>query len=236
MENLASKIRSDLNSYQGQVADQLQHLRNQGLISEVEYRKIVCDAEITAKAVLEGLSYQEQYTEEATEIYVYSLFDKYKGKIERKIREIEEKQKSTEIRVNRKSIIVYFEDETGRLIAPGTTDIEIVEQFLEDVLTISVKSAIIVVGNINRILKLNVPAQDSNLFFSFKTRRFNSKNIQKEKQIIESTYQDFGRYISKIVDSDYSEDEKQQDQSDLINKMKKKVIEKRRSGNFSLIN
>lgn len=229
MQYLDSKIRSDLNRYQAQVATQLQHFKDQGLISEVEVREIIGDARITAQAIIEGLSYQNQYTKEATEIYIYSLFDRYKGNIDKKIRKIEEKQKSKQIHVNRKSIVVCFEDEIGRLIEPSLTDIEILENYLEEVLTIRVQSLVVVVGFLNRMLKLNVISQDSNLFFRLKAKLYNKK-IDQDKYIIESTYKDFGQCISQIVDSNYSEDEKQKYQSGLIYEMKNKVIEKRKSG------
>jgi len=229
MQYLDSKIRSDLNRYQAQVATQLQHLKNQGLILEVEVREIICDANITAQAIIEGLSYQSQYTEEATEIYIYSLFDRYKGNIDRKIRKIEERQKSKQISVNGKSIVVYFEDEVGRLIEPSTTDIEILENYLEEVLTIHVKSLVVIVSFFNRILSLNVTQQDSNLFLRLKAKLYNKK-IDQDKHVIESTYKDFGQCISQLVNSNYSEEEKQKYQSDLIDAMKNKVTEKRKSG------
>jgi hypothetical protein len=233
MQPLESKIRSDLNSYQRQVSDKLQHLKNQGLISEIEYRGIIFDAKITAKAVIEGLSYKHKYTEEATEIYIYSLFDRYKSNINGKIRKIEQKQKQKQIIVNKKQIIVYFEDESGRLIEPSKTDVEIVESYLEEVSTIPVKSLLIIVGCLSRILKLNIVTKDSNLFLKIKAK-LNSKKLKKEKHIMESTYQEFGQFISQLVEGNYLEDEKEKYKSKLIHEMRKKVIEKRSPENFAM--
>ncbi len=92
MEILKERIRKELNTYQFGVARQLEELQKQGLISPKELKRISIEAQITGKAILEGLSSQGQYTEETIEIHIYQLFDRYKSKIESKIKSIELQQ------------------------------------------------------------------------------------------------------------------------------------------------
>jgi hypothetical protein len=89
------------------------------------------------------------------------------------------------------------------------------------------------VGCLSRILKLNIVTKDSNLFLKIKAK-LNSKKLKKEKHIMESTYQEFGQFISQLVEGNYLEDEKEKYKSKLIHEMRKKVIEKRSPENFAM--
>ena len=218
MENLATRIRQELNTYQSEVAARLQEFYRQGLISQAELKKIVFNAEITGKAVVEALATQEQYTEEATEIYVYSLFDRYKTQIEKEIRLIEEQQKSVEVSINGQKIPIHFEDEEGKLILPSQTDKEIVIDLLKKCLDIPVTSVKITVGTMRRDIDLTLKELPSRL-----NNKFHEIKAEGNNQRMKSTYQHFGAAISQLVNSDYPEDAKELSKSKLLEEMYKRL-------------
>ena len=92
MEDLATRIRRDLNEYQAQVQSRLEKLLAEGLVSQTQLKDIVIDAKITGQSVVEALNSQPSYSEEVTEIYVYSLFDRYKNAVEKKIYALEQRK------------------------------------------------------------------------------------------------------------------------------------------------
>jgi|GEM_PF-3109511 len=218
MEDLATRIRGELNTYQSEVSERLQELQSQGLISQTELKKIVIDAEITGKAVVEGLATQEQYTEEATEIYVYSLFDRYKNQVEKKIRSIEEEQKSSEIFINGQRVPIYFEDEGGKLIVPSQIEKEITIIFLDNALENSVKAVTIVVGNMNRDIRLTT--EESHRVFNNQVYKIRA---EEDKERIQRIYQYFGAAISQLVNSNYPEDIKDLSKSKLLEEMQSRL-------------
>ncbi|MEY3867544.1 MAG: hypothetical protein RLZZ338_1435 [Cyanobacteriota bacterium] len=91
MESLREQIRQELNTYQQQVADKLEELLSQGLMSHHEYERIVIDAKATGQAIIDGLDTNPNIPQDLVESYVYSLFDRYKREVEDKIREVEHK-------------------------------------------------------------------------------------------------------------------------------------------------
>lgn len=91
MESLREQIRQELNTYQQQVADKLEELLSQGLMSHHEYERIVIDAKVTGKAIIDGLDTNPNIPQDLVESYVYSLFDRYKREVEDQIREVEQK-------------------------------------------------------------------------------------------------------------------------------------------------
>jgi len=235
MESLATKIRQELNTYQAQVAKKLEDLYAQGLISQTDRKKIIIDAEITGRAVIDGLASQEQYTEETIEIYVYSLFERYKSKLDNKIEAIEKQQKSRKISqqpsqgvqksndisqnssrifcsIDNKRVPIYFKDEVGKLISPNKIEKEIALKFLENALEIPVKRITITVGSMLR--KLTLTLEQSN--FNNEADRI---RIEEEKQGIQNVYHDFGEAISQLVDGDYPEEVKNKSKSKLLEQM-----------------
>ncbi|MCT7984430.1 hypothetical protein NG796_14105 [Laspinema sp. A4] len=223
MENLVSKIRTDLNAYQTHVSEKLIDLRSQGLISETEFKKIIVDAQLTAKSIIDGLASQDKYTEKATEIYVYSLLDKYRNKIENKIRKIEEKQKVIKFPGKQGIIEIYFKNEAGQLIIPDKMDREIAETFLENVLKIPAKSVTIVVGHLIRILKIRLEEKKGHHFFN--SNAYTNK-LEQEKKVIEMIYQEFGKFIGQIVDGEYPDEDKYKYQNELLEEMVKVAIDR----------
>lgn len=217
MENLETRIRRELNTYQSEVSKRLQELQGQGLISQADVKKIVTNAEITAKAVVEALATQEQYTEEATEIYVYSLFERYKNKIEKTIRSIEEEQKSIEIFINGKRVPIYFEDESENLIVPSQIEKEITLDFLGNSLENPVKAVTIIVGNMSRNIRLTTEVLQRGFH-----HKFNIK-MEENQQKIRSIYQDFGAAISQLVNGNYPEEAKDLSKSELLEQMQNKL-------------
>ncbi|NES20305.1 MAG: hypothetical protein F6K41_15580 [Symploca sp. SIO3E6] len=220
MEPLEIQIKQKLISYQKQVDKKLYEFRRQGLISSTELEKIKIDVEITGQAVVEGLASQEQYTAEAVEIYVFSLLEKYKNKIEHIIRPIEEKQKSSEILIKGKKIPVYFEDEQGQLILPSQIEKEISLIFLENTLENPVKSIKIVIGNLLR--KIDLIPEESQGLFNNKTYQVRAKE---ENQRMQNIYKHFGGAISQLVNSDYPEEVKELNKSKLLEKMQNRLVE-----------
>lgn len=218
MENLETRIKRELNTYQSEVAKRLQELQCQGLISQADFKKIVTNAEITAKAVVEALATQEQYTEEATEIYVYSLFERYKNKIEKTIRSIEEEQKSIEIFINGQRVPIYFEDEEGKLIVPSQIEKEITIDFLDNALENPVKAVTIVVGNMIRDIRLTT--EESYRGFNHKVYKI---RLEEDKQRIQSIYRDFGAAISQLVNGNYPEEAKDLSKSELLEQMQNRL-------------
>ncbi|MBD2184237.1 hypothetical protein [Aerosakkonema funiforme] len=95
MEDLAARIRRDLNEYQVQVQARLEKLFAEGLLSQAQLKEIVIDAKITGQSVVDALSSQRNYSEEVTEIYIYSLFDRYKNAVEKKIYDINQRKVSS---------------------------------------------------------------------------------------------------------------------------------------------
>lgn len=95
MEDLAARIRRDLNEYQAQVQARLEKLFAEGLVSQTQLKEIVIDAKITGQSVVDALSSQGNYSEEVTEIYIYSLFDRYKNAVEKKIYDINQRKVSS---------------------------------------------------------------------------------------------------------------------------------------------
>jgi hypothetical protein len=91
MESLRERVRKELSSYQQQLADKLEGLIRQGLISHHEYERIVIDAKATGKAIIDGLDTNPNIPEDLVESYVYSLFDRYKREVEDKIRQVKQK-------------------------------------------------------------------------------------------------------------------------------------------------
>lgn len=234
MENLETRIKRELTTYQSEVAKRLQELQCQGLISQADFKKIVTNAEITAKAVVEALATQEQYTEEATEIYVYSLFERYKNKIENTIRAIEEEQKSIEIFINGQRVPIYFEDERGKLIVPSQIEKEITLDFLGDSLENPVKAVTIIVGNMSRDIRLTTEV----LHRGF-NHKFNNIKMEDNKQKIRSIYQYFGEAISQLVNGNYPEEAKDLSKSELLQEMQnrlgnriKRVKQKQKKSSF----
>jgi transcriptional regulator with XRE-family HTH domain len=221
MEDLATRIREELNTYQSEVAERLQELQSQGLISQTELKKIVIDAEITGKAVIEALATQEQYTEEATEMYVYSLFNRYKNQVEKKIRGIEEEQKSIEILINGQKVPIYFENEVGKLIDPSQIEKEITVNFLENALENPVKRVTIVVGDMNRDIRLTT--EETHRGFNNQVHKIRA---EEDKQRIQSIYQYFGAAISQLVNSNYPEDIKEISKSKLLEEMQSRLGER----------
>ncbi|MCL1464567.1 hypothetical protein [Argonema galeatum] len=112
MQDLAARIRQDLNEYQAQVQARLENLLTQGLVSQTQLKEIVIDAKITGQSVIEALTSQANYSEEVTEIYVYSLFDRYKNAVEKKIYDIEQRKES----VHREQNVVYSGELFGKVI------------------------------------------------------------------------------------------------------------------------
>jgi len=220
MEPLETQIKQKLISYQKQVDKKLYEFRRQGLISITELEKIKIDVEITGKAVVEGLASQEQYTAEAVEIYVFSLLEKYKNKIEQIIRPIEEKQKSSEIVIKDKKVPVYFEDEQGQLILPSQIEKEISLIFLENTLETPVKSIKIVVSNLLR--KIDLIPEESQGLFNNKTYQVRAKE---ENQRMQNIYKHFGVAISQLVNSDAPAEIKELKRSKLLEKMQNRLIE-----------
>lgn len=218
MENLTTKIRQELNTYQTQVAKRLEELYLQGLVSQTELKKILIDAETTGKAVVDGLASQEQYTEAATEIYVFSLFERYKSKIEKTIGAIEQQQKYSEIFIKGKRIPVYFENEGGKLMIPSQIEKEIAINFLENALDNPVKSIKIVVGNMLRELHLTM--EETGGFFKSETYKI---RVEEENQRIQSIYYAFGAAISQLVNSDYPEEVKNSSKSALLKEMQNRL-------------
>lgn len=218
MEELATKIRRELNTYQAEVAEKLQDLQSHGLISQAEVKKIVIDAKLTAKAVVEGLASQAQYTEEATEIYVYSLFDRYKSKIDKTIRAIEEKQKSSHVLIKGQRVPVYFEDEGGKLIVPSALEKEIANNFLETALETPVSSIKIVVGNMLRDVRISTEKPQG--FLGSEVYKLRAET---EQQRIQAIYQEFGSAISQLVNSDYPEPVKESSKLKLLEAMQKRL-------------
>lgn len=218
MENLETRIKRELTTYQSEVAKRLQELQCQGLISQADFKKIVTNAEITAKAVVEALATQEQYTEEATEIYVYSLFERYKNKIEKTIRSIEEEKKSIEIFINGQRVPIYFEDEEGKLIVPSQIEKEITIDFLDNALENPVKAVTIVVGNMIRDIRLTT--EESYRGFNHKVYKI---RLEEYKQRIQSIYRDFGAAISQLVNGNYPEEAKDLSKSELLEQMQNRL-------------
>lgn len=102
IEQLTNRIRHDLNEYQKSVSERLKELMEQGLISKAQLQELYIDAEMIGQAVIDGLSSHQNYPEEVREIYVYSLFDKYKKSVEAKFDEINKLKQKKE---RRKSIL-----------------------------------------------------------------------------------------------------------------------------------
>ncbi|MGB8687472.1 MAG: hypothetical protein WCD53_09080 [Microcoleus sp.] len=97
MESLRQQIRQELNNYQQQVADKLEELVSQGLMSHHEYERIVIDAKATGKAIIDGIDKNPNIPQDLVESYVYSLFDRYKREVEDKIREVKEKSERRDL-------------------------------------------------------------------------------------------------------------------------------------------
>lgn len=91
MESLRQQIRQELNDYQQQVADKLEELVSQGLMSHHEYERIVIDAKATGQAIIDGIDTNPNIPQDLVESYVYSLFERYKREVEDKIKQVKQK-------------------------------------------------------------------------------------------------------------------------------------------------
>ncbi len=88
---LKARIRQDLNACQAQLKEKLDQLLERGLISRTEIEQIVIEAKVTGQEVVNALNAPASQVEEVTEIYVYSLFERYKESVQQKIVAIESK-------------------------------------------------------------------------------------------------------------------------------------------------
>ncbi len=102
-EELTNRIRNDLNEYQKSVSERLKELEEEGLISKAQLQELYIDAKMIGQAVIDALSSHQNYPEEVTEIYVYSLFDKYKKSVEAKFDKINKLKTKKE---RKKSILI----------------------------------------------------------------------------------------------------------------------------------
>lgn len=89
-EELTNRIHYDVNEYQKSARERLKELWEQGLISNAQLQQLSIDAKMIGQAVIDALSSHQNYPEEVTEIYVYSLFDKYKKSVEDQLDKINE--------------------------------------------------------------------------------------------------------------------------------------------------
>ena len=85
---LTARIRQELNEYQAQLEQRLNQLLAQGLISRRQIEEIIREAKVTGEEVVNALKSPASQVEEATEIYVYSLFENYQESVEERIAEI----------------------------------------------------------------------------------------------------------------------------------------------------
>ncbi|MGB3693215.1 MAG: hypothetical protein WA865_15345 [Spirulinaceae cyanobacterium] len=213
MEILKERIRKELNTYQFGVARRLEELQKQGLISPKELKRISIEAQITGKAILEGLSSQGQYTEETIEIHIYQLFDRYKSKIESEIKSIELQQYSCNISIKGKPVVLSFENEKGQLINPIQMEKEIIENFLSDSLISPVKKVEVVANGMTRDIRLELYKQSKN------------NDLAREK-FIKEVYKNFGAVINQVVSGEYSEEAKEKSKYQLIKDMKDELAQK----------
>lgn len=101
-EKLTNRICHDVKEYQESARERLKELWEQGLISNAQLQQLEIDTKIIGQAVTDALSSHQNYPEEVTEIYVYSLFDKYKKSVEAQFDEINNLKQKKE---RRKSIL-----------------------------------------------------------------------------------------------------------------------------------
>lgn len=85
---LTTRIRQELNEYQTQLAQKLDQLLAQGLISRRQIEEIIREAKLTGEEVVNALKSPASQVEEVTEIYVYALFENYQESVENRIAEI----------------------------------------------------------------------------------------------------------------------------------------------------
>ncbi|WP_377473549.1 MAG: hypothetical protein P2A85_15425 [Microcoleus anatoxicus] len=88
---LTARIREELNEYQTQLAQKLDKLLAQGLISSTQIEEIIREAKLTGEEVVNALKSPASQVEEVTEIYVYALFENYQESVENRIAEIRKK-------------------------------------------------------------------------------------------------------------------------------------------------
>ncbi len=85
---LTARIREELNEYQAQLAQKLDQLLAEGLISSTQIEEIIREAKLTGEEVVNALKSPASQVEEVTEIYVYALFENYQESVENRITEI----------------------------------------------------------------------------------------------------------------------------------------------------
>ncbi|CAD5964979.1 hypothetical protein PCC9214_03433 [Planktothrix tepida] len=102
-EELTNRIHRDVNEYQESARERFKELWEQELISEAHLHQLYIDAKMIGQAVRDALSSHQNYPEEVTEIYVYSLFDKYKESFETKFDKIKKLKAKKE---RRKSVLI----------------------------------------------------------------------------------------------------------------------------------
>ncbi|HEY9867130.1 MAG TPA: hypothetical protein V6D21_23345 [Candidatus Obscuribacterales bacterium] len=103
-EELNNRIRHDLNEYQKSVSERLKELEEQELISKAQLQELyTIDAKMIGQAIIDALISHQNYPEDITEIYVYSLFDKYKKSVEAEFDKINKLKTKKE---QKKSILI----------------------------------------------------------------------------------------------------------------------------------